>query len=122
MQVERETTLYEILLRFGPDGLQGAHVIDRERLIDRDTGDVLKDETGKARAVTAAEVGVYLGAKNAALLEAVAVAEARVAELDQALAEQKAAIEPERAARKAAERKLAAIVELLASEDSTARA
>lgn len=121
MEVERQTTLYEVLVRFGPEGLRGAHAMDLERLIDTDTGDVISEQEGKARPITVEEVGELLGTENAALLEAVdkeksraAAIEANAADLVRTVASLEDQLAAERAGRAAAETKLASIASLLA--------
>ncbi len=68
MTITKNVSLYEILIRFNADGFQGAHVIEREELIE--DGAVLSARELPARPVTEKEVGVYVGKKNAKLIEA----------------------------------------------------
>lgn len=81
--LEKSKILYEILLRFGPEGFRGAHVMDCE-IITEDG--VLKAEVpGAPRPCTLEEVGIFLGDKNAELLECVQTETSRAAEaIDQA--------------------------------------
>jgi len=100
MPITRETRPYEILVRFNPDGFQGAHVIDFDLFLE-DGKHVGTPTIGQARAITQAEVGDILGSQNALLIEAAqaardekaeavsarSAAEARVAVLEAALAQ-----------------------------------
>lgn len=92
MALKKTTALYEMLIRFGPDGYIGAHVIDAETVTDG--GEVIAHKSLPARPVTKSELGSLLGANNAKLIEA---ADAARAERDQAR-------EAEGAARVAAEK------------------
>lgn len=44
MAIEETTHLYEVLLRFGPQGLIGAHQCRWDRAVNTETGRVYKDE------------------------------------------------------------------------------
>ena len=68
MALKKSTDLYEVLVRFGPEGYRGAHVIDAETVMDGD--EVLAHREHPARPVTKAELGSLLGARNATLIEA----------------------------------------------------
>lgn len=69
MAIDKETHLYEILVRFGPEGYRGSHVQDLIRVIDTETGQVYSEQPTDARPVTKAEIGSLIGAKNAGLIE-----------------------------------------------------
>jgi hypothetical protein len=87
MTIERTSHLHEILIRFGPDGYRGAHVIDLERVVDG--GELISERELPARPVTQAEIGPIIGAENARLIEA---ADQAIAAAVQAVAAGKAAI------------------------------
>lgn len=76
MSIEKKTDLYEILLRFGPGGLQGAHAKDLISLVDTDAAVVLSAVEGPARPVTAAECAGLIGAEQASLVEQIAALQA----------------------------------------------
>lgn len=80
MAYDKRTYLYEILLRFGPEGLAGSHVIDMEEVYDTKTGEVLTAKELEARPIAADEVGEYLGKANAKAVEQLASANAALAE------------------------------------------
>lgn len=82
MTIERETHLYEILLRFNSDGYQGSHVIDLE--IMTENGAVISERELPARSITEAEVGGIIGQQSARLVEAADAAIAQAAESDRA--------------------------------------
>lgn len=93
MTITKNVSLYEILIRFNAGGFQGAHVIEREEIVEG--GEVLSARELPARPVTAKEVGTYLGKQNAKLIQS---ADAARADTDTAKAEQ---AEAQRAAEKA---------------------
>lgn len=104
MAIKKETCLYEVLLRFGPEGFRGAHVQDLERIVE---GDKVHAETpALTRAVTLEEVGQYIGAENAKLIEAADAEKARADAAEARAEELEGALADERAAREAAEAKL----------------
>lgn len=109
MAIERKKDLYEILIRFGPEGLSGAHAIDLERVIDTETSELLAERQGAARPITLEEVGAYLGEKNAALIESLEGARAEVDRLGSALAETQAELDRRSAELATAEARLAAV-------------
>jgi len=105
MAIERNTLLYELLVRLGPDGFLGAHAIDLERVTDGD--EVIAERELPARPLSELEAGTILGAENARMVEQLAAeqiataaqrvraenaearadaAEARAAQLEAALA------------------------------------
>jgi hypothetical protein len=79
MAIERIAFLYEILWRGGPDGFQGAHAIDLERIVDGD--EVIAEKLLDARPITEAEFGELLGANAAQAIEAADRARAEYNEL-----------------------------------------
>ncbi len=79
--MKADTFLYELLIRFSPDGFQGAHAKDIARMTD-DDGKVVSDTELPPRPVTEAEFRKLLGAQNAKLTEA-----AQKANHDRAVAE-----------------------------------
>ena len=83
MSIEKVTFPYEVLIRLGPKGYQGSHVVDCTRVVEGDT--VHAETLGDARAVTLAECGALLGEQVADLIEQVEreCARADTAELDQ---------------------------------------
>lgn len=81
MALAKNTHLYEVLIRFGPDGYRGAHVIDLELITDGD--EIVSGKELPARPLTKAEIGPIIGATNAKLIEAA----------DQARAEKEVAAE-----------------------------
>lgn len=80
MAYDKRTYLYEILLRFGPEGLAGSHVIDMEEVYDTKTGEVLTAKELEARPIAADEVGEYLGKANAKAVEDLAAAQQALAD------------------------------------------
>lgn len=83
--IEKRVTPYELLTRFGLDGVwQGAHVIDAVRYVEAD-GAVSDPTLQPPRAVTAAEFAELLGSQAAALIEAADAATARAATAEAAL-------------------------------------
>lgn len=86
MTLKKSTDLYEVLVRFGPDGFVGAHVIEAETV--HEGKDVLAFKELPARPVTKAEIGGLLGANTAKLIEAADIARA---ERDQALTDRNGA-------------------------------
>lgn len=79
--IEKTSFLYEVLLRFGPDGLSGAHAIDMVRIVDTGSGEVIAENEELARPITQAEVSDILGAETAGMIEQIGRLEAEVAEL-----------------------------------------
>lgn len=77
MAMARNTSLYELLARFGPSGYLGAHAIDLERVTDGD--ELVAERELPARSITQAEFGAMLGAQSAALIEAADEARAEAA-------------------------------------------
>lgn len=75
---ETKTYLYEILVRFGPDGLTGAHVKDMHEFTNPVSGRPMFDE-GLARPIAVEECGEYL-------TPAVANAVAKLADREEAFA------------------------------------
>lgn len=68
MAIIKQTSLYEILFRFGPDGLlAGVHQIDLTRLVDDATGEVLSLTAGDAQPITAEAAGAAISAETLAL-------------------------------------------------------
>lgn len=85
MAITKTTFLYEILVRFGPDGYRGSHVLDLEKVVDG--AEILVERVLPARPITEAEVGELLGGKVAALIEQLDAANARIAELETPVSE-----------------------------------
>lgn len=113
-----ETYLYEILVRFGPDGYAGSHVVDLVRTIDEASGELVGEATTKARPLTSEEVGELIGFKNAELIQQLdavrkdhADAERRLAETEADLTAQ---LNTERSAREAAEKRLERLAAVMA--------
>lgn len=89
MTIEKKKGLYSLFIRFGVDGsFKAAHATDIVQFIDPEDGASAPKETDP-RAVTLAEFGELLGAKNAELIEAADAARAIAGE---ALAQRDAAI------------------------------
>lgn len=80
--------LYELLIRFGPDGLRGAHAIDMIRVTEGKT--VLTENELPARAVSVEEFAELLGEGNAKCLETATTA---MAGRDAAVSERRAMAE-----------------------------
>jgi hypothetical protein len=77
--IEKRTYLYEILFRFGPEGLAGAHAIDMEQLYDSDEDKVELERELPARPITLAEAKELIGVQKATVLVGAADAKARAA-------------------------------------------
>lgn len=72
MAISRKTFLYEVLMRFGPEGLQGVHAIDLEQIVE---GKTVHAETAlPARPVEPAELAALIGEKATDLIEQVSAA------------------------------------------------
>lgn len=80
MALTTRTRLYEILVRFGPSGFQGAHAIDIDEIVDGDEVKAAKELP--ARPITSAEMSEMLGNHSAALIEAADAARAAAREAD----------------------------------------
>lgn len=85
MALKKQTSLYEILVRFGPKGFVGAHAIDMEEVIDGK--EVHSAKELPPRPVTEAEFKELLGAQTAKLIEAADAARAERDEHAKARAE-----------------------------------
>ncbi|WP_435656101.1 hypothetical protein [Brucella pituitosa] len=86
MALERKKYLYEVLLRFHPQGFAGAHQIHAEQIVDSDTGDVLSETAGMAEPVTDDAVSTLIGSESLALLARISELESLVENLSQQLA------------------------------------
>lgn len=76
MSITRKTFLYEVLIRFGPDGLRGIHAIDMEQIVE---GDVVHAETAQpARPVGREDLADLVGEQATNLIEQVTAALAEV--------------------------------------------
>lgn len=64
----KQTFLYELLIRLGPDGYVGGHAVDLVRFTDDTDGELIADRESPPRAVTLQEASDLLGAESAALL------------------------------------------------------
>lgn len=69
MAAKIRTRLYEVLIRFGPEGFSGAHVVDVDEMVDGKT--VIPVREHLPRPVTAAELGELLTPQVAKLMEEV---------------------------------------------------
>lgn len=59
--LERITTIYEVLARFDDAGaLQGCHRVDRSRIVDTATGEVLSETLSPAEPLTATEAAALI--------------------------------------------------------------
>ncbi len=85
MTIKKTSHLYELLIRFGPDGFQGAHMKDLETVADG--SEIISQRVLDPRAITEAEAGTLIGKESAKLVEAAtaarAEAEAATAERDE---------------------------------------
>jgi hypothetical protein len=91
MTITTQTFLYEILLRFGPAGLVGAHAIDVERVADGDQ--VIADRAEPAREITSEDVATLVGEQNATLVQQLSAAQARIMDDEETIARFQATIE-----------------------------
>lgn len=101
MTIEKTVRPYEVLVRFGRAGFQGAHVQDIEEVVEGD--EVLAARILPARPLTEAEVGDVVGGEAARLIEAVEATRLQAQADAAAAAEARAALETLRAAREAAD-------------------
>lgn len=67
MAITEQTHLYEVLLRFGPEGLTGAHQRGLTRLVD-EAGNVLMEREGAPEALTPDALAGLMTAQTADLL------------------------------------------------------
>ena len=67
MAITEQTHLYEVLLRFGPDGLTGAHQRGLTRLVD-EAGNVLMEREGAPEALTPDALAGLMTSQTAGLL------------------------------------------------------
>lgn len=68
MNIQKQSFLYEVLIRGAADGtLAGAHQIRVERVVDGDTGEVLNERMGPATPLDVKDVGAVVGEAFAAL-------------------------------------------------------
>lgn len=61
MAIERQTYLYEALIRFDADGFVGAHEVDMERVIDGDTGEIIAERPMAARPIQSDQIADLVG-------------------------------------------------------------
>jgi len=106
MAIERNTFLFEFLVRMGPGGFVGAHAIDLERVSDGD--EVIAERELPARPLTEAEAGTILGTENARMVEMLSAEQA-------ATAAQRARAETAEARAEAAEGRVAELEAALAA-------
>jgi chromosome segregation ATPase len=67
MAITEQTYLYEVMLRFGPEGLTGAHQRGLTRLVD-EAGNVLMEREGAPEALTPDALAGLMTAQTADLL------------------------------------------------------
>ena len=63
--MKRETFLYEVMLRFGPEGLVGAHQIDLERVSDGE--EIVAEKELPATAITSEQATALIGEQVATM-------------------------------------------------------
>lgn len=61
MPIERQSSLYELLIRFDGAKVLGVHIIDLEKIVDTDTGEIISAKPGRPKPLDPAEVGEVLG-------------------------------------------------------------
>lgn len=67
MAITEQTYLYEVMLRFGPEGLTGAHQRGLTRLVD-EAGNVLMEREGAPEALTPDALAGLIDSQTADLL------------------------------------------------------
>lgn len=72
MGISKTTHLYEVLLRFGPDGLVAAHQKNLERVADDETGQVYFESETLPVAITARQAQEAIGKESAMLTNQIA--------------------------------------------------
>lgn len=77
MAITEQTHLYEVLLRFGPEGLTGAHQRSLSQLVD-DSGTVLMEREGVPEALTPAALAGLIDGQTADLLAQLAALQAEI--------------------------------------------
>ncbi len=80
MAITEQTHLYEVLLRFGPEGLTGAHQRNLSRLVD-DSGTVLMEREGAPEALTPDALAGLMTAQTVGLLAQLDARNIQIAEL-----------------------------------------
>ncbi|MFN3888969.1 MAG: hypothetical protein ACK4MV_01135 [Beijerinckiaceae bacterium] len=82
MAIEKQTYLYEVLVRGSRDGsISGAHQIRNEALVDTQTGEVLNERQGLAVALAVEDVRDLLGESFATAAAQIVALQAQVTEL-----------------------------------------
>lgn len=78
MAIEKIVERYEFLCRFRGGALVGAHVLDLERIVDTETGQVYAETVMPAKPVNPATIGDVIGEQVAGLMEQVAALSAEL--------------------------------------------